>query len=46
MNSDEPLAFFYTWTVYGTFLQGDVRFWRKRRKGEQLSATAAGGVAT
>ncbi len=36
MNSDEPLAFFITWTVYGTFLQGDVRFWRKRRKGEQL----------
>jgi REP element-mobilizing transposase RayT len=35
MNRDEPLAFFITWTVYGTFLQGDGRWWRKRRKGEQ-----------
>lgn len=35
MNNDEPLAFFITWTVYGTFLQGDVRGWRKRRKGPQ-----------
>ena len=31
----EPLAFFITWTVYGTFLQGDERGWRKRRKGYQ-----------
>ena len=30
---DDPLAFFITWTVYGTFLQGDVRGWRQRRKG-------------
>ena len=36
MNNDEPLACFITWTVYGTFLQGDIRGWRKRRKGEQL----------
>lgn len=35
MNSDEPIAFFITWTVYGTHLQGDVRGWRRRRKGEQ-----------
>lgn len=28
--NDEPLAFFLTWTVYGTFLQGDERGWRKR----------------
>ena len=35
MNNDEPIAYFITWTVYGTFLQGDVRGWRKRRKGEQ-----------
>jgi len=35
MNSDEPLAFFITWTVYGTFLQGDERGWRRRRQGEQ-----------
>ena len=33
---DEPLAFFITWTVYGTFLQGDERGWRRRRHGEQL----------
>lgn len=30
-----PLAYFITWTVYGTFLQGDPRWWRKKRKGEQ-----------
>lgn len=35
MNNDEPIAYFITWTVYGTFLQGDERGWRKRRKGEQ-----------
>jgi REP element-mobilizing transposase RayT len=33
-NTDrEPLAYFLTWTVYGTFLQGDGRWWRKRRQG-------------
>jgi REP element-mobilizing transposase RayT len=32
----EPLAFFITWTVYGTFLQGDLRGWRKRGSGHQL----------
>ncbi len=36
MNDDEPIAYFITWTVYGTFLQGDVRGWRERQKGEQL----------
>ncbi len=35
MNDDEPIAFFITWTVYGTFLQGDARGWRKRRRGNQ-----------
>jgi REP element-mobilizing transposase RayT len=35
MHDDEPIAFFITWTVYGTFLQGDPRGWRKRRKGNQ-----------
>ena len=35
MNSDDPIAFFITWTVYGTHLQGDPRGWRRRRKGEQ-----------
>jgi REP element-mobilizing transposase RayT len=33
--NDEPLAFFITWTVYGTFLQGDERGWRKWGKGDQ-----------
>lgn len=33
--NDAPIAYFITWTVYGTFLQGDSRGWRKRRKGEQ-----------
>jgi REP element-mobilizing transposase RayT len=31
----EPLAYFITWTVYGTFLQGDGRWWRKKKKGSQ-----------
>jgi REP element-mobilizing transposase RayT len=35
MNVDEPLAFFITWTVYGTHLQGDERGWRRRRRGYQ-----------
>ncbi len=30
--NDEPLAFFLTWTVYGTFLQGDSRGWHKRKR--------------
>ena len=35
MNSDEPIAFFLTWTVYGTHLQGNDLGWRKRRRGNQ-----------
>ena len=35
MNNDEPIAYFITWTVYGTFLQGDERGWKKRCKGHQ-----------
>jgi REP element-mobilizing transposase RayT len=35
MSIDEPLAFLITWTVYGTYLQGDERGWRRRRKGDQ-----------
>lgn len=31
----DPLAYFVTWTTYGTHLQGDQRGWRKRFKGEQ-----------
>lgn len=33
--TDEPLGYFITWTVYGTFLQGDERWWRKKRRGSQ-----------
>jgi REP element-mobilizing transposase RayT len=36
MNDDDPIAYFITWTVYGTHLQGDLRGWRRRRKGNQL----------
>ena len=36
MNDDDPVAYFITWTVYGTHLQGDERGWRRRRKGHQL----------
>jgi REP element-mobilizing transposase RayT len=35
MNNDDPVAFFITWTVYGTHLQGDSRGWRRRRAGSQ-----------
>ncbi|MCA9012020.1 MAG: transposase [Planctomycetaceae bacterium] len=31
--NDAPLAYFITFTVYGTFLQGDARWWRSRNKG-------------
>jgi hypothetical protein len=31
-HSGEPLAYFPTWTTYGTWLPGDDRGWR--RKGE------------
>jgi hypothetical protein len=33
---DEPLAFFITWSIYGTHLQGDESGWRRRHHGEQL----------
>ncbi len=35
MNSDDPIAFFSTWTVYGTHPQGHKCGWRQRRKGDQ-----------
>jgi hypothetical protein len=35
MHNDELIAFFITWTVYGTRLQGDKRGWRRRKNGEQ-----------
>jgi len=43
MNNGEPIAYFITWTVYGTFLQGDERGWRRRRKGEQLTQSKLDG---
>jgi len=36
MNASEPLAFFITWTIYGTHLQGDEQGWRKWGKGHQV----------
>ena len=36
-GDDQPLAYFITWTVYGTFLPGDPRGWRKRRAGSQIA---------
>ncbi|MGB7326770.1 MAG: hypothetical protein WBD31_17980 [Rubripirellula sp.] len=32
---DKPLAYFITWTVYGTWLQGDERGWRRYRGGHE-----------
>jgi hypothetical protein len=29
----DPLAYFLTWTTYGTWLPGDERGWCKRTKG-------------
>ena len=33
--TDKPLGYLITWTVYGTFLQGDERWWRKKGRGSQ-----------
>lgn len=35
MTADEPLAFFITWTIYGSHLQGDGPGWRRWRGGDQ-----------
>ena len=35
MSYDDPLAYFITWTIYGTHLQGDNRGWRRWGKGNQ-----------
>jgi REP element-mobilizing transposase RayT len=32
---NDPITLFITWTTYGTWLPGDSRSWRKRKKGEQ-----------
>ncbi|MDB2687023.1 hypothetical protein N9Y42_07395 [Mariniblastus sp.] len=34
-NTDEPVGYFITWTVYGTFLQGDGRWWRSKHDGQK-----------
>lgn len=34
-NAGEPLAYFITWTTYGTWLPGDDRGWHRRGMGEQ-----------
>ena len=31
----EPVGIFITWTVYGTFLQGDSRWWRRHHSSER-----------
>jgi REP element-mobilizing transposase RayT len=32
----DPIAYFLTWTCYGTWLPGDQRGWTKWRKGERI----------
>jgi hypothetical protein len=34
MAAGEPFAFFITWTIYGSHLQGDAPGWRRRRGGD------------
>lgn len=36
MPPDDPLAFFLTWSTYGTWLPGDARGWVEYRHGFQL----------
>jgi REP element-mobilizing transposase RayT len=36
MNQSLSYNYFFTWTVYGTFLPGDSRGWRNRDRGDQL----------
>jgi len=35
-NTGEPLAYFITWTAYGTWLPGDERGWQRRDGGHRL----------
>ena len=32
----DPLTYFITWTIYGSWLPGDARGWRKTGRGQQL----------
>ena len=34
-NTAEPLAYFMTWTTYGTWLPGDERGWSRKKEGQQ-----------
>lgn len=34
-DSDFPLALFITWTTYGSWLSGDIRGWRKWKRGQR-----------
>jgi REP element-mobilizing transposase RayT len=34
---NEPITYFITWTTYGTWLPGDSRGWRKKRRGDRPS---------
>ena len=36
MSTNDPIAYFITWSVYGTHLRGDDAGWRQRRQGNQL----------
>ncbi len=45
MNMPPPLAYFLTWTTYGTWLPGDERGWVKRGEGLQLPETAINSKA-
>jgi REP element-mobilizing transposase RayT len=36
MPHDDPIAFFLTWSTYGTWLPGDARGWVEYRRGFQL----------
>ena len=36
MPSDDPIAFLFTWSTYGTWLPGDARGWVEYRHGFQL----------
>jgi len=36
MSNEDPIAFFFTWSTYGTWLPGDARGWVEYRKGFRL----------
>ncbi|QEG25190.1 transposase [Mariniblastus fucicola] len=40
-NTGEPLAYFLTWTTYGTWLPGDDRGWNRKGEHESLPRNVA-----